>query len=74
MPKYAFVVTANEIQEEARNMLGRRLTAQELKLIGARLRQYLLFDQHCGFHNTIQERIALDYRSECEQFIGNQES
>ena len=69
MPQYAFVVTAEEVQEEVRNMLGRELTSNELEQLGVRLRQYLLYDQHCGYSNTIQERIALDYEAEYHQYV-----
>jgi len=69
MPKYAFVVTAEEVQIEARDMLGRDLTPDETTQLGARLRQYLLYDQHCGFSNTIQERIALDYAEEYQRRV-----
>jgi hypothetical protein len=69
MPEYTFVVTAEEVQAEARDMLGRELTPDELTQLGARLRSYLLYDQHCGFSNTIQERIALDYDEECRRFL-----
>ena len=72
MPENLFAVTAKEVQYEARHMLGRELSSDELKQLGARLRQYLLYDRHCGYSNTIQERIALDHEVEYHQHIERQ--
>ena len=69
MLKNVFVVTAQEVQAEAGDMLGRNLTPDELNRLGSRLRQYLLYDQHCGFANTIQERIALDFPAEYAKHV-----